>query len=192
VWFGAAERPRNLVVITVSEGLGVGIYIDGQLLRGASGMAGEFGHIILDQQGPACGCGRQGCWEAYASNWATLRYYRRGQGEEEPSFLSLLSLAESGDGRALDSLSRMAHEIGRGMRPIIAALSPEEIVFVGEFTRLWSHMGAVIDAEVRESVLVGRAPRVRPATAEPRVARLRGTVALVLQKHFGERRARFA
>lgn len=63
VWFGLAERPRNMVVVTVSEGVGVGIFSDGHLLRGANGMAGEFGHISLEEAGPQCGCGGRGCWE---------------------------------------------------------------------------------------------------------------------------------
>jgi hypothetical protein len=68
---------------------------------------------------------------------------------------------------------------------VIAALSPEEIVFVGEFTRLWEHMGPVIKRAVKDSVLIGTPPLVRPAAAEPSVARLRGTLAMVLQDHFG-------
>jgi hypothetical protein len=78
----------------------------------------------------------------------------------------------------------MAHEIGRGMRVIVAGLAPAEIVVVGEFTRHWAQLGPIIEAEVAGAALVGMAPRVRPAEADPRVARLRGTVALVLQKHF--------
>jgi predicted NBD/HSP70 family sugar kinase len=97
----------------------------------------------------------------------------------------LLSLAESGDALALKALDRMAHAIGRGMRMIVAGFSPEEIVFVGEFTRLWDRMGPVIEASVATAVLVGNPPRVRPAKADPSTARLRGTVAMVLQKHFG-------
>jgi predicted NBD/HSP70 family sugar kinase len=87
----------------------------------------------------------------------------------------------------------MAHAIGRGMRMIVAGLSPEEIVFVGEFTRLWDRLGRLIEADVAAAVLVGKSPRVRPAEADPSTARLRGTVAMVLQKHFGpviERRRR--
>lgn len=185
VWFGRTERPHNLLVITISEGLGVGIFCDGRLLRGANGMAGEFGHIPLDPSGPPCGCGGRGCWEVYASNWAALRYYRASAGSDGPSFQDLLSLAEGGDRQALKALDHMAHEIGRGMRTVIAALAPEEVVLVGEFTRLWDHMGPIIQRAVEQSVLVGTPPRVRPAAAEPSVARLRGTVALVLQKHFG-------
>jgi predicted NBD/HSP70 family sugar kinase len=197
VWFGQTERPRNLLVITVSEGVGVGIFSDGHLLRGANSMAGEFGHVSLDDKGPRCGCGGRGCWEVYASNWAALRYYRASAGSDGPSFQDLLSLAEGGDRQALRALEQQAHEIGRGMRMTIAGLAPEEIVMVGEFTRLWSHMGPVIEKAAAEAVLVGKPPRVRPAAAEPSVARLRGTVALVLQKHFGpaltaERRRRSA
>jgi predicted NBD/HSP70 family sugar kinase len=122
----------------------------------------------------------------YASNWAALRYYNEAK---PPSgglrFSDLLSLAESGDSLALKALERMAHGIGRGMRMIVAALSPGEIVFVGEFTRLWNRLGPLIEADVASAVLVGKPPLVRPAAAEPSVARLRGTVALVLQKHFG-------
>ena len=185
VWFGHAEKVRNLAVVTVSEGVGVGIFSDGRLLRGANSMAGEFGHVNLNERGQECGCGRRGCWEVYASNWAALRYYRATVGSDGLSFRDLLALAEGGDRQALRALEQMANQIGRGIRTIIAALSPEEIVMVGEFTRLWSHMGPVIQKAVNESVLVGNPPRVRPAAAEPSVARLRGTVALVLQKHFG-------
>jgi predicted NBD/HSP70 family sugar kinase len=185
VWFGQAEKTPNLVVITVSEGLGVGIFSDGRLVRGMNGMAGEFGHVPLEPNGPRCGCGSNGCWEVYASNWAALRYYHESNpAPNGPSFRDLLSLAEGGDTLAGKALDSMARAIGRGMRMIIAGLSPEEVVFVGDFTRLWNRLGPLIEAEVASSVLVGKPPRVRPA-AEPSVARLRGTVGLVLQKHFG-------
>jgi len=194
VWF-AQSTARNLVAVTVSEGIGVGIFVDGHLLHAANGMAGEFGHISLDPTGPVCGCGARGCWEVYASNWAAVRFYGASKRSGGPTFQDLLALAEGGDQQALRALDHMAHEIGRGMRMVIAALSPEEIVFVGEFTRLWSQMGPVIERAVKQSVLVGNSPLVRPAPAEPSVARLRGTVAMVVQEHFGsavDRRPRIA
>jgi predicted NBD/HSP70 family sugar kinase len=186
VWFGQAERTRDLVVVTVSEGVGVGIFSNGHLLRGLNGLAGEFGHVPLDPDGPQCGCGSRGCWEVYASNWAALRYYQESGGANCPTFKGLLSLAKSDDDAlALRALDRMAKAIGRGLRMIVAGLSPEEIVFVGDFTRLWNRMGPGIEADVAAATLVGKPPRVRPAEAEPSLARLRGAVALVLQKHFG-------
>lgn len=186
VWFGHGEKTRDLVVVTVSERIGVGVFSNGHLVRGWNGMAGEFGHVPLDTNGPKCGCGAHGCWEVYASNWAALRYYHEaGAQRNVQTFRELLSLAESGDTLALKAIERMAQAIGRGLRMIVAGLSPEEIVFVGEFTRSWSRIGPVIEADLAAAALVGKPPRVRPAEAEPSTARLRGTVAMVLQKHFG-------
>jgi len=189
VWFGHVANIRDLVVVTVSEGLGSGVFINGQLARGRHGLAGEFGHVPLDPAGPECTCGGRGCWEVFASNRAALRYYHESGGAAEggPTFEELMSLAESGDPLAIRALDKMAHAIGRGMHMIVAGIAPEEIVLVGDFTRLWSRFGPVIEAEVAAGVLVGKPPRLRPA--EGRMARLRGTVALVLQNQFGPVRA---
>ncbi len=185
-WFGHAEHVRGLVVVTVSEGVGAGVFIEGHLVRGRKGMAGEFGHIPLDPNGPACACGGQGCWEVYASNRAALRYYHEsGSASDGFTFQDLLTLSEAGDPLALSALDKMAKAIGRGMRTIVVALAPEEIVVVGEFTRQWERLGAMIEAEIKGAIPIGNPPRIRPAAVDPRVARLRGAVALVLQKHFG-------
>jgi len=185
-WFEHMEACRNLVVVTVSEGIGTGIMLNGQLVRGLNGMAGEFGHVPLDPEGPPCGCGGHGCWEVYASNRAALRYYlESGSSDTGLSFPDLLSRADQGDVRAAKALETMAHYLGRGMRMIVAGLAPERIVVVGDLTRSWNRFGPVIEAEVQEQVLPGGCmPRLDPAH-EDGLARLRGTVALVLQKDFG-------
>lgn len=186
VWFGYMEKIRDMVVVTIAEGVGTGIFINGQLACGLNGMAGEFGHVPLDPNGPACTCGGKGCWEVYASHRAALRYYHESSITSDGlSFQDLLALAESGNELALRALDKMAHAVGKGLRLVVAGIAPEEIIIAGEFTRLWERFGPVIEAELASAVLVGNPPRVRPASAEPSMARLRGTVALVLQKHFG-------
>ena len=181
VWFDHIES-RNLVVVTVSEGIGTGILVNGRLARGFSGMAGEFGHVPLDPDGPLCSCGSHGCWEVFASNRAALRYYSESSAL---NFQDLLSLADQGDNRAQKALETMAHFLGRGMRMIVAGLDPEQIVIVGDLTRSWHRFGPVIQAEVQAQGLSGGvAPKLIPVH-EDGMARLRGTVALVLQKHFG-------
>jgi predicted NBD/HSP70 family sugar kinase len=185
VWFGHMEKFHDMVVVTIAEGVGTGIFTNGQLARGLNGMAGEFGHVPLDPNGPLCTCGGKGCWEVYASNRAALRYYHESSPTPyDMNFQDLLALAEGGDELALRALDKMAHAIGKGLRMVVAGLAPEEIVIAGEFARLWERFGPVIENEVATSVLVGNPPRVRPAS-DPGVARLRGTVALVLQKFFG-------
>ncbi len=185
VWFNRTDECRNMVVITVSEGIGTGILANGQLVSGANGMAGEFGHVPLDPEGPLCGCGRHGCWEAFASNRAALRYYcAPGEIDGSISFSDLLNRADQGDRRAEEALSEMAHYLGWGMRMLVAGLAPERIVVVGDVTRSWPRFGSVIEAEIRAQVLPGAiVPKLVPVY-EDGTARLRGTVALVLQKHF--------
>jgi predicted NBD/HSP70 family sugar kinase len=185
VWFDKPQEIRDLVVLTVSEGIGAGILANGQLVRGLSGMAGEFGHVPVDRSGPPCGCGSRGCWEVFASNRAALRYYSESdQSAGNLTFTDLLSRADHGDTRAVQALDRMAHHLGRGMRMIVAGVAPERIEVIGDLTRSWHRFGPVIEAEVQAQVLPGgRVPTIVP-THEDGMARLRGTIALVLQKHF--------
>ena len=189
VWFDRLEACQNLVVVTVSEGIGTGILLNGQLIRGLNGMAGEFGHVPLDPEGPQCSCGSRGCWEVFGSNQSALRYYHDSVSHAEGlTFLDLLSLADQGDARAGEALEAMAHSLGRGMRMIVAGLAPEQILVIGDLTRSWHRFGPPIEFEVREQGLPGgRVPRVVPVH-EYGMARLRGTIALVLQKHFGTAR----
>lgn len=186
VWFDHMDECRNFVVITVSEGIGTGVWANGQLVRGLNGMAGEFGHVPLDPNGPPCSCGGHGCWEVFASNRAALRdYLEAGPRPTSFSFLDLLSCAENGDARAAKAIETMAHYLGRGMRMVVAGLAPERIIVVGDLTRSWHRFGPIIEGAVQEQVLPGGCmPRLVPAY-EDGMARLRGTVALVLQKDFG-------
>ncbi|MGA8114620.1 MAG: ROK family protein, partial [Actinocatenispora sp.] len=75
-WFGAGRDVDSFAVVTVGPGIGCGLLLDGSLYSGASGMAGELGHLPVDPAGPMCGCGRRGCLEALASDRAVLRHIR--------------------------------------------------------------------------------------------------------------------
>jgi len=186
VWFDRMEECRNLVVVTVSEGIGTGVLVNGRLLRGLNGMAGEFGHVPLDPEGPLCSCGSRGCWEVFGSNRAALRYYLESSAPADGlSFQDLLRLADQGDARASKALEKMAHYLGRGMRVIVAGLAPERIIVIGDFTRSWQRFGPVIEAEVQGQILAGGCAPVLIPAHEDGMARIRGTVALVLQKDFG-------
>ena len=185
-WFDRMDDCRNLVVVTVSEGIGIGIYMNGELARGHNNMAGEFGHVPLDPKGPLCTCGTRGCWEVFASNRAAIRYYHESTTHSDrPNFTDLLRLADLGDNRAAKALDTMAHYLGRGMRMIVAGLAPERIIVIGELTKSWQRFGPVIESEVRALILQGGFPPLLIPAHEEGMARLRGTVALVLQKHFG-------
>jgi predicted NBD/HSP70 family sugar kinase len=192
IWSGAhSESVHNLVAITVSEGIGVGMILNGQLVRGATGLAGEFGHVSILEDGPLCKCGNRGCWEACASNTAAIRYFTEVESKQDghnsaarPTFDEVLKLAEEGDRNAMEALDRMAHYLGVGVAMMVTGLAPEVVVIVGDVTRAWERVGPIIRATMAKRISAAMTARIvstDPAT-EPR---LRGTIALVLQKHFG-------
>jgi predicted NBD/HSP70 family sugar kinase len=115
-----------------------------------------------------------------------VRYYKENSGSaEDLTFLDLLQRADEGERAAVAALEKMAHYLGRGMRLVVAGLAPERIVFVGDLTRAWHRFGPVIESDVQAQMLPGGCVPQLIAAHEDGMARLRGTVALVLQKHFG-------
>jgi predicted NBD/HSP70 family sugar kinase len=194
IWFGRhADSVRNVIAVTVSEGIGVGLILNGQLVRGPSGMAGEFGHVSLDETGPVCNCGNRGCWEVYASNLAATRYYgdqTASTRRAEPKARSTITLsdiiarARQGDARAEEALARMAHYLGAGLAMLVSGFSPDEIVIAGEVSVAWDRVGPVVMRVIKERCPALFVPQIRPTDSATQ-PRLRGAIALILQKHFG-------
>jgi predicted NBD/HSP70 family sugar kinase len=185
LWSGRLDGVRNAVLITVSEGIGAAILANGQIVTGRNGLAGEFGHSPVDPTGPTCGCGQRGCWEVFASSNAALRYY----GELAPNAVplkiqELLHLTEEGDKTAIAAVSRQCVALGRGMRMVTAALSPEVILVTGDLTACWTRFGPVVEAELKATMLAGPPPRLG-ITSDGELSRLRGAAAVVLQRHSG-------
>lgn len=180
--FGNLDGNRDVVLVTVSEGVGTGVFANGRMVSGHHGMAGEFGHIILDVSGPRCACGRTGCWEVFASTRAALRYYHEFEsGARAATFGELLQLAESGNAHAAQAVERQARYIGEGLRMIIAALAPGTILIAGDITAAWHRYGPVIERAAGKQTLAGPAPRILPAH-DGDLARLKGAAALVFQR----------
>jgi predicted NBD/HSP70 family sugar kinase len=190
-----AEGLRNLIVVTVSEGIGCGLILNHQLVQGSTGTAGEFGHATLIQDGLECSCGNRGCWEMYASNSAAVRHYTKAAAPTRPkkhltetektiSFEHLLRLADQGDAKAVEALHQMAKYLGMGMAPLVTGLAPDMIVIVGEVTRAWREVGPIIRETIKQQSFTRAETQIVPSDpiTQPR---LRGTIALVLLKHFG-------
>jgi len=132
----------------------------------------------------------------YASNSAAVRYYaestssaRNGKAASRSisaslNFDDLLRLSEQGDRKALEALKRMADYLGQGIALLVNGLAPDVIVVVGEVTRAWREVGEVIAESVKQHSFTRVPTRIVP-TDPITQPRLRGTIALVLQKHFG-------
>jgi N-acetylglucosamine repressor len=184
----------NSVFVSVSDGLGAGIIINGELLRGRHNTAGEFGHVPLSVDGPRCSCGATGCWEAYVSNIATLsRYFGRDLSEPKPrgaedagfSVEDLIARARAGDAKALAAINSTARYLGLGLASIVNAMDPNRIYIGGEITTAWSLIEPIVRSALRERTLTdfGGATEIHVVPAEEH-PRLRGAVALVAAPAF--------
>ena len=188
LWFGHMDGIREAVLVTISEGVGSAILANGHLVTGKSGLAGEFGHVPIDPQGPRCGCGRRGCWEVFASSRAAINFYADSVPDApRPSIMELLNLAEDGDEKAIEALNRQATYLGKGLSIIASVLSPEVILLTGGLTTSWKRFGPVVEKELAKDMLAGDAPRISVMT-DVESDRLRGAAALVLQRHSGVNR----
>jgi predicted NBD/HSP70 family sugar kinase len=187
-----AEAPSNFVYLTVSDGLGVGIVIGGELVRGQHNIAGEFGHVPLNVDGPRCGCGATGCWEAYVSNLATLsRYFGRDLRDRNAPDVAamtiddLIARARGGDAKALAALLSTARYLGLGLGSVVNAIDPAHVYIGGEITAAWDLIEATVRAALAERALTPSAAATPIVIVPPeQFPRLRGAAALVAAPSF--------
>ncbi len=188
-WFGKhMPNVRNLVVVTVSEGIGVGMILNNQLVRGTTGLAGEFGHVTINENGPQCRCGNYGCWEMYASNSAALRHYHAAKSHDGKkaavkTFEDLLRLSGEGDRLALETLKRMGEYLGVGIAMLVTGFAPDLITIVGDVTGQWDKISPVVAKVISKRVSTHASARIVASKSQPS-PRLKGSIALVLQKYF--------
>lgn len=143
VTFGENKGVKNAVIVTLGTGVGTGTLIDGKLLTGFRGAGGEGGHMVIKVGGEKCGCGRRGCWEAYASASALIRDTKKAiekspesllakeaQEEGEISGKTAFNAAKKGDKTAITVVNRYLKYVGEGLVNIGNLIRPE-IIFIG-------------------------------------------------------------
>jgi glucokinase len=161
-WVGAAQRGRKVIGLTVGTGIGGGIVIDQQLYHGASDAAGEFGHMVIDVNGPVCGCGNRGCLEAFASGVNIARRAREMLAAGTPSALRDLvggdtsrvtaelvyRAAGSGDPLAQEVADDTARYLGIGVANLLNIFNPDVAVILGGVARAGEQLFEPLRREV--------------------------------------------
>lgn len=143
MWQGGGKGCKNMVMVTLGTGVGGGVIIDGHILSGQNGAAGEIGHLPMrDDETEKCGCGKQGCLEQYASATGIVRMARRYL-EVHPDTESVLKekmdltakeicdAAREGDNAALHIVDETARMLGKGLAAIACVINPEVFVIGG-------------------------------------------------------------
>jgi len=191
LWSTRADAPAggDIAFVNVSDGIGVGIVVRGELLRGLHNVAGEFGHIPLNVDGPPCACGASGCWESYVSNLATLsRYFGREVDPRKPAAVEmatftvddLIARARGGDGKAVAAVQATARYLGLGLASLVNAVDPSRIYLSGEIIGAWDLIEGTTRRALAERALAPAAASTSLVTVSlPEHPRLRGAAALV-------------
>jgi predicted NBD/HSP70 family sugar kinase len=191
---GTSASAGDFVFVSVSDGLGLGVIVRGELLRGRHNVAGEFGHVPLTMDGPRCSCGATGCWEAYVSNRATLaRYFGRPAESDEPApaderaftVEDLISRARRGDAKARAAIQATGRYLGAGLVSVVNVFDPTRVYVGGEITTAWDLIEHDVRAAFAERALTpaAAATEIRPVAASE-YPRLQGAAALVAAPAF--------
>ncbi|HRR25459.1 MAG TPA: ROK family transcriptional regulator [Acidobacteriota bacterium] len=166
-YYGAARGHEQILYISAGIGVGGGLVQEGHLVTGASGFAGEFGHMTIDPKGRRCNCGNRGCWETQASQAALFRRIREEISSGAPSLLVDLTqgnldnltvelaieAAERGDPVAVEAFRQVGAALGIGIASLINAFNPDLVVFGGSLSAAKSLIFPALKHEVQERVL---------------------------------------
>ncbi len=145
---------NNMVFVSINEGIGCGMFFNGELYRGASGNAGEFGHIIIDTNGPLCHCGNKGCWETLASeNFIVNSYFKLPNSNKELTKKEIYQLGKNGDKKVIEIFKEAGRNIGIGLVNIINGLSPELLVIGGGIVEIKDYIYEEIIQKLEENAL---------------------------------------
>lgn len=195
-WLGAARGARHAVTFTLGTGIGGGLVVDGNVVHGASDVAGEIGHITIETNGRRCGCGNDGCLEAYASGTAIARRMTEaigaggesslaGPGDRGPlTAQAVYEAAAAGDALALEVVHDTAKYLGVGVANLINILNPEIVVICGGVTQAGDRLFTPLRREVTRRAFKPAVEVCRIVPGElPGTAGVVGAAKIFLETH---------
>ena len=194
--FGDAKGMRNFVFITLGTGLGSGIVVDGKLVLGESGFAGEFGHTAVKPWGRQCGCGKQGCLETYVSAPGLRRTAfklladsiepsaMRGYSYDTLSAKKIATFAQQGDSIALEAFEYTGAILGMQLADLVAILNPEAIFLFGGLSGAGSILFEPVKRHLEKNLFSAfkNSVKLLPSGLKDKNAAVLGAAALIWQK----------
>jgi glucokinase len=160
--FGAGQGHKHVLYFTISTGIGGGVIADNQLLTGWRGLATELGHVILEPDGPLCGCGKRGHFEALASGTAIARYVNEqlaagvnSQLKPSPSLgaRQVADAAREGDTLAIEAFARAGKYIGLALANYVVTFNPSIVIFGGGVSFSGDLLFAPMRTALKENVM---------------------------------------
>lgn len=156
LWFGDGDdRVTSFIYLTGEIGIGGALVLNGQLLRGAHGFAGEIGHVVVEPDGPACRCGARGCLEQYAGQAALLRAAGLDESAGLTGLAELERRAREGEPRALRANEEAGRRLGRVLSGAVNLIDPDAVILGGVFRDLMPWLAPAADEELTARVVSG-------------------------------------
>ncbi len=179
-WMGAARGSKHYCGITLGTGVGGGIVVEGRILHGKEGMAGEVGHMVIEPKGLACGCGGRGCLEVYASGTGikrmALEAMKIGRGKgilkwsrsdfQKITPEDVFKAAQAGDSIAKEVFKEMGGYLGLGLVNLIHLFNPEKIVIGGKVAKAWDFFIGKTMETIQERSMKGPRDQVEIVQAQ--------------------------
>jgi predicted NBD/HSP70 family sugar kinase len=180
--WGAGRGCSNFAYIKAATGIGAGIVIEGRLLHGVSGTAGEIGHTTLDEAGALCYCGNRGCLETVASGPAIIRLVSNGD-RAMPTLAEVIHRAAAGDVRCRRAIADAGREMGVAVAGLCNLINPERVILGGLLSRAGDLLLGPLRASLERHAVQAAAEKVEVVAAEfVERSELLGAVALALQQ----------
>ena len=146
--YGNKHKPdENLIVVNVKYGIGAGILVNGQLFQGDGGGAGEIGHVVVQENGELCRCGKHGCLETISSARAVMQHLK------VDALDAVHSAFEAGGTKAKESIERAARYLGISLANLIGTLNIQKIVLTGDMTRFGTSWLETVNSSMRNAAL---------------------------------------
>ncbi|MEP1441761.1 MAG: ROK family transcriptional regulator [Hyphomicrobiales bacterium] len=158
----------SFAVFYLGSGIGLGLYVNGDLLEGAEGSASEFGHMLLEADGALCRCGRRGCIEAYASDFGIMRLANEKLAELDPADITpsqedmdkLAALARDGDDAAKQAFHKAGMALGTGLGNLIMLANPKNLLFTGPGVKHFDLLEPAVHKALEHAARNGHQPKM--------------------------------
>jgi predicted NBD/HSP70 family sugar kinase len=153
-WLGVAQPANNIFSVNIGHGIGGAILKGDEIYRGSSGASGEFGHIVLEKDGPLCDCGNHGCLEALASGNAIAKKMKKKEAKE------VFDLAREGNREAIEIIDEAVEYLGIGIAGAINVLDPDMVILSGGVTQSYDLFGDRLQQVVKKRQMKYREGKV--------------------------------
>jgi predicted NBD/HSP70 family sugar kinase len=183
---GATRTAGDFVLVRAGTGIGVGLVVGGEVFRGATDIAGEFGHMTIVAGGKSCPCGNLGCWERYASAASAVELYNgqthRARLNSSMRFIDVVARANAGERRAQVTLDRVGTHLGIGIGNVICGLGVPNVVLSGDLVHGWKFIEGPARAAISKS-LCGRLSNWSLVAGETHGSELGGALEVAIEHY---------